>query len=145
MTALLPGIAPDDRVVLFDGVCRLCGAWARFLIRFDRAGRFRLATAQSPSGTAILRWCGMPTDCYETLLLVEGAELYTKSDAVLRVMRGLPAPFPALAVLRVVPRAIRDWVYDRIARNRYALFGRYRACVLPDPDHASRFLDTHPD
>jgi predicted DCC family thiol-disulfide oxidoreductase YuxK len=137
---LPPGVGPEDRVVLFDGVCRLCSGWVRFLIRFDRERRFRLAPVQSPEGQAILEWYGLPTDHYETVLLVEGARLSTKSTAVLRVMGGLPFPWWLAAIGRIVPRRIRDWLYDRIARNRYRLFGRREACLRPAPEHASRFL-----
>lgn len=135
-----PGIAPEDRVVLFDGVCRLCSAWAGFLIKFDRERQFKLATVQSPEGQAILQWHGFATDHFETMLLVEGANIYTKSSAFYRVMRRLPWPWPIICIGWVVPSIIRDWIYDRIALNRYSLFGRYEVCVVPDKDHNSRFL-----
>lgn len=85
-----PGVALEDRVILFDGVCRLCSVWARFLIKFDRKHHFKLATVQSPEGRAILEWYGYPIDYYETMLLVEGSHIYTKSSAFFRVMRQLP-------------------------------------------------------
>lgn len=135
-----PDIAPEDRVVLFDGVCRLCSAWARFLIRFDRKRRFKLATVQSPEGQAILESHGFPTDSYETMLLAEGPNIYTKSSAFFRVMLRLPWPWPLFCIGWVVPSVIRDWLYDRIALNRYKLFGRYEVCMIPDKDHDSRFL-----
>ena len=133
-------IAPEDRVVLFDGVCRLCSAWARFLVRFDRKRRFKLATVQSPEGQAILESHGFPTDSYETMLLAEGPNIYTKSSAFFRVMLRLPWPWPLFCIGWVVPSVIRDWLYDRIALNRYKLFGRYEVCMIPDKDHDSRFL-----
>ena len=133
---------PTDRVVLFDGVCKLCAAWVKFLIRFDRKHRFKLATVQSPEGQAILAWYGFPTDFYQTMLLVEGAEIYTKSAAFLRVMGRLPLPWPLACVAWPIPYFIRDWLYDRIALNRYKLFGRYQVCMVPDMDHDSRFLQT---
>ena len=137
---IAPGMAAGDRVVLFDGVCRLCSVWARFLIRFDRKRQFKLATVQSSEGQAILQWHGFPTDHYETMLLVEGESIYTKSSAFFRVMRRLPWPWPIICIGRVVPSIIRDWLYDRVALNRYRLFGRYDACVIPNKDHESRFL-----
>ncbi len=137
---IAPGMAAGDRVVLFDGVCRLCSVWARFLIRFDRKRQFKLATVQSPEGQAILQWHGFPTDHYETMLLVEGANIYTKSSAFFRVMGRLPWPWPIMCIGWVVPSIIRDWLYDRLALNRYKLFGRYDACVIPNKDHDSRFL-----
>lgn len=137
---LAPYLQEGDRVVLFDGVCRLCSAWARFLLKFDRECRFKLATVQSEEGQAILTFFGMPLDEYETMLLVEGNKMYVKSDAFLRIVKQLPLPWPALTCFRLIPRSIRDWVYDRIARNRYRWFGKFDTCLTPDAAERERFL-----
>lgn len=138
---LPPYIQADERVVLFDGVCRLCNGWAKLLIRHDRERRFRLCSVQSAEGQAILAWFGLPTDSFETMAYVEGARLFVRSDAVLRVVAQLPGAWHLLGGLRVIPRPLRDWCYDRIALNRYRLFGRYDSCLLPTADHAGRFID----
>lgn len=140
MPPLPPNVRLEDRVVLFDGVCRLCSAWARFLIRFDHQGIFKLCAVQSEEGRAILDFYGMPTDYFETMALVEGPTLYTKSTAFFHVMRRLPFPWPLLLVFVVVPRFVRDWIYDHVAINRYKIFGRFESCVLPTPDHERRFF-----
>lgn len=137
---LPPNVRSEDRVVLFDGVCKLCSAWARFLIQFDRKEIFKLCAIQSDEGKAILEFYGMRIDVYETMILVEGPELSTKSTAFFRVVRRLPFPWPLMRAFIIVPRFIRDWLYDRIALNRYKIFGRYDSCVLPTPDHERRFL-----
>lgn len=74
------------------------------------------------------------------MLLVEGKDTFTKSSAFFRVMRRLPWPWPVFCIGWVIPAAIREWLYDRIALNRYRLFGRHEVCVIPDKDHGSRFL-----
>ena len=135
-----PHIQPDDKVILFDGVCKLCSRWAKFLIRVDRTHQFKLASVQSPEGQAILKWYNMPLDHFETMVYVEGETLYTQSSAFLNVMHALPFPWPVFSVFKLIPCSIRDWLYDRIALNRYTLFGRYDSCLLPNADHASRFL-----
>ena len=137
---LPPNVAPGDRVVLYDGVCKLCGAWAVFLIRFDRKHIFKLATIQSSEGKALLQWFGLPTEHYETMVLVEGPRCFTQSTAFLRVVGRLPFPCWLAGVSWIVPRLLRDWFYDRIAQNRYAIFGKRETCLLPTPDHAQRFL-----
>ncbi|WP_078085736.1 thiol-disulfide oxidoreductase DCC family protein [Microbulbifer mangrovi] len=139
-TITAPYLEQGDRVVLFDGVCRLCSAWARFLLKFDRDRHFKLATVQSHEGQAILSFFGLPLDEYETMLLVEGDQMYVKSDAILRIFKQLPLPWPALTCLRLIPRALRDWMYDRIARNRYQLFGKNPVCVVPNAADEARFL-----
>jgi predicted DCC family thiol-disulfide oxidoreductase YuxK len=138
--SLPPYIQPGERVVLFDGVCKLCNGWVKFLIRHDRQRRLRLASVQSAQGQAIFAWFGLPTECFETMAYVEDGELLVRSTAVLRIVALLPWPWRALAWLRLCPRPLRDWCYDRIALNRYRLFGRYDSCLLPDPDHEGRFL-----
>ncbi|WP_404810364.1 thiol-disulfide oxidoreductase DCC family protein [Microbulbifer pacificus] len=135
-----PYIHKNDKVVLFDGVCKLCSAWARFLIRFDRNRIFKLATVQSREGQAILVYYGLPTDTFETMVYINGERLYTKSTALLGILRALPLPWPTFAVFAVVPRKLRDWLYDRIALNRYRFFGKYDHCLLPGPDNESRFI-----
>ncbi len=135
-----PFLKPGECVVLFDGVCKLCNGWAKFLIRHDHAHRVRLAAVQSPEGQALLAWAGLPLDQFDTMAVIEDQRTYYRSDAFFKVMGHLPAPWPWLKVFRIVPRFVRDWAYDRIALNRYRLFGRYDACLVPTPDHLRRFL-----
>jgi|SRR5690554_64276 len=137
---LAPHINQSDKVVLFDGVCKLCSAWARFLIRFDKRRMLKLATMQSPEGQAILSFYGRPLEQYDSLLLIHGERLYSRSTAVLKVLTSLPFPWPALAVFYVIPKCVRDWLYDRVALNRYSLFGQYERCLLPSSEHEARFL-----
>ncbi|WP_137817253.1 thiol-disulfide oxidoreductase DCC family protein [Pseudomonas sp. 2FG] len=135
-----PLIQPGARVVLFDGVCKLCNGWVRFLLRYDREQLFKLAPVQSAEGQAILRWYGLPTETFETMAYIEGRELFVRSEAILRIVGQLHWPWRGLLVLRLIPRPLRNWLYDRIALNRYRLFGKYDACLLPSPEHARRFL-----
>jgi predicted DCC family thiol-disulfide oxidoreductase YuxK len=138
--ALPPFTQPGERVVLFDGVCKLCNGWAKFLIRHDHQPHFRLASVQSAEGQALLVWGGLPTDHFDSMALIENGQMLLRSDAVLRIVGQLPGAWRHLAWLRVIPRPVRDWCYDRIALNRYRLFGRYDSCLLPSADHARRFL-----
>nr|WP_313404186.1 thiol-disulfide oxidoreductase DCC family protein [Pseudomonas sp.] len=138
--SLPPGLSAGERVVLFDGVCKLCNGWAKFLIRHDPARQFRLASVQSAQGQALLAWYGLPTDRFDTMALIDEAGLHVRSTALLRILSRLPQSWRALRLLRLVPRPLRDWCYDRIALNRYRLFGRHAVCLLPTADHAERFL-----
>lgn len=139
-----PLLKPGEPVVLFDGVCKLCNGWARFLIRHDRDHRVRLAAVQSPEGQALLAWAGLPLDQFDTLLVIRDRHCWERSEAVFEIIAQLPARWRPLLVLRAIPRVLRDWAYDRIARNRYRLFGKYDTCLLPDPDHEQRFLKAQP-
>ena len=125
---------------MFDAVCKLCNRWSRFIIRFDKLHRFKLCSVQSEQGQAILQWLGYPLDYFETMLLVQGNHSLDKSSAFLEITRQLPFPWPLLMVTKILPLAVRDWCYDRIALNRYKLFGKYDSCVLVTADHENRFL-----
>lgn len=135
-----PLVGPKDRVVLFDGVCKLCGAWATFLIRVDREHAFKLASVQSKEGQAILEWFKLPTDHFETMVVVEGNKAFFRTTAFIRVMARLPFPWPLISVIWLIPAFVRNWLYDRVALNRYAIFGKHDTCLLPTPSHESRFL-----
>ena len=135
-----PFLAPGETVVLFDGVCKLCNGWAKFLIRHDRHHRVRLATVQSPEGQALLAWAGLPVDAFDTMAVIRDRHYWVRSGAFFEVVAQLPAAWPMLRLLRVFPRWLRDWAYDRIALNRYRLFGKHEVCLLPTPDHQRRFL-----
>ncbi|WP_263263285.1 thiol-disulfide oxidoreductase DCC family protein [Pseudomonas sp. RIT-PI-S] len=139
-----PLLAEGETVVLFDGVCKLCNGWAKFVIRHDRSQRIRLATVQSAEGKALLAWAGLPVDAFDTMAVIRGQHYWVRSEAFFEVVRRLPGAWPALRLLRVCPRPLRDWLYDRIALNRYRLFGRYDTCQLPTPDHQRRFLKALP-
>lgn len=127
-------------VILFDGVCNLCAGFVRFVIARDAARVFRFVPAQSALGTALLCDLGMSTIDYESNILIEGGRAWFKSEAFIRVAARLRRPWPACRLARLCPRAVRDWLYDRIAANRYAWFGRRDACLVPGPDIAARFL-----
>ncbi len=130
----------DDAVVLFDGVCRLCNGLVQFVLRRDRAGLLRLASLQSPSGQALLAWCGLPLTEFDTIVFVEHGRAYFKSSTVLRLLGYLPMPWPLLRVALVIPAFLRDWCYDCVAQNRYRLFGREETCMMPTPELQRRFL-----
>ncbi|MGE8412411.1 MAG: thiol-disulfide oxidoreductase DCC family protein [Pseudomonas sp.] len=142
--ALPPFLQPGERVLLFDGVCKLCNASVRFVIAHDTERRIRLASVQSPQGQALLAWAGLSTEQFDSVVLIEDRRLSLRSEAFIRLMAQLPAPWRWLRLLRWVPRPLRDWGYDFIARHRYRWFGRYDACLLPSPDHHGRFLDDTP-
>ncbi|HKJ25778.1 MAG TPA: thiol-disulfide oxidoreductase DCC family protein [Myxococcota bacterium] len=130
----------DASILLFDGVCNFCNGAVRFLVPRDRAGRLRFASLQSETGAALQRRFGLDPDDLGTVVLVEGDRCHVKSDALLRVVRHLSGAWPLFALLRIVPRPLRDWVYDRFAARRYRWFGRSDACLVPTPELRERFL-----
>lgn len=127
-------------IIVFDGVCNFCNAWVRFVLRRDRASRFRFASAQSARGGAFLHEAGLAPDALETILLVDGDRRFLKSEAVLRILGELGAPWRLARVFLLVPRALRDACYDAVATRRYGLFGKTERCPAPDPRWRDRFI-----
>lgn len=137
---LPPYVGENDCVILFDGVCKLCNAWSQFVIKNDKQQCFKLCSVQSPEGQSILNYFKMPTDHFNTMLYVEGNQFFAKSDAFLYVIRKFGMPWRILYLFKIIPKSIRNWLYDRIALNRYSLFGKYDSCMLPSPENENRFL-----
>nr|WP_244277730.1 MULTISPECIES: DCC1-like thiol-disulfide oxidoreductase family protein [Mesorhizobium] len=127
-------------MIVFDGVCVLCSGFVRMVVRLDRHRRFRFATAQSPFGEALFRKHGLRTDAYETNLVLIDGVAFTMLDSLVAVMSELGWPWRAVKALLLLPRPLRDWLYHRIARNRYALFGRKDSCGIPSAALRGRFL-----
>ena len=129
---------PD--LIVFDGECVLCSRTAGFVLKRDRARRFRLTTAQGQTGQRLYRELGLPGDRFETMLVVRDGRALTESDAALAIAAGLGWPWRAAAAARLVPRPLRDAAYRLVARNRYRWFGRRESCWAPTPDVADRIV-----
>jgi predicted DCC family thiol-disulfide oxidoreductase YuxK len=138
-----PILQAGEIVVLFDGTCKLCNGWAKFIINHDQKHRIKLATVQSVEGQALLEWAGLPQEKFNTIVLIENDRFYVRSEAMFEIVSRLPAPMKWLVAARIVPGPFRDWMYDKIALNRYRLFGRYETSRSPEPDHEHRFLSAH--
>ena len=123
----------EDGLILFDGVCVLCSSWVDFVIKRDPAARFRFLPIQTPRGRDIADRFGVDPTTPETNVVVKAGQAFFKLDTVIAVLEGLPG-WRWTAVLRQLPRAMRDFIYDRIAANRYAVFGRRAICRVPNAD-----------
>ena len=131
---------PQRDVILFDGMCHMCSRTAVFVLTRDRSHRFAFAPLQSEVGGTILGRAGLPLDESETLVLVEGDRYEIKSTAALRIARRLSGLWPLFYVLVIVPRPLRDFCYDVVARNRYQWFGQRDECYVPTSEERTRFL-----
>ncbi len=127
-------------ILLFDGVCNLCNGAVRWVILRDSAARFRFASLQSEAGRGLLAQHQLPVDALDTVVLVEGDRHWVRSDAAFEVLRRIGGGWALLSALRIVPRPLRDLVYQWVARNRYRWFGRRDECLVPTPELRARFL-----
>jgi predicted DCC family thiol-disulfide oxidoreductase YuxK len=138
-----PAVPPFDDgapLFVFDGICVLCSGGAAFVMRHDKAGRVRMASAQSPLGRALYRHFGLEMD--ESYLFLADGRAFTKSAGYLALFDALGGWWRLLKVSAVLPEAVRDWLYDRIAANRYRWFGKADYCALLTPDQRARLIDS---
>jgi predicted DCC family thiol-disulfide oxidoreductase YuxK len=135
-------------IVYYDGLCGLCDGFVRLIVARDRLARYRFAPLQGETARVRLG-PDLRIDELSTVMLEDDPALRpigttdgvrVKSDAALAILAGLGHGWQAVGVLRIVPRPIRDWVYDVIARHRFRWFGRREACRIPGPDERDRFL-----
>ncbi|WP_405201925.1 thiol-disulfide oxidoreductase DCC family protein [Dokdonia sp. LLG6352-1] len=132
------------KIILFDGVCNLCNGAITFIIQRDKKDLFRYAPLQSEIGKELAAKHHIDLDKVDSIILVTEDKAYAKSTAALRIAKHLSAGWPLLAVFLILPKFLRDAVYDFIARNRYRWFGKKEACMIPTPELKSKFLDTTP-
>ncbi len=131
----------SEKIILFDGVCNLCNSTVQKVIENDPENQFKFASLQSDFGQKFLEKNQLPKEEFKSLILVEGENFYTKSDAALRIGRELKGIYKLSGFLFIFPKFIRNAVYDLISRNRYKWFGKKESCWLPTPDLKQKFLD----
>lgn len=133
-------------IVLYDGVCGLCNRAVQFLLKRDHRDRLRFASLQSDFAAALLRQHGVDPEDLDTVYAVlnyaePNETLLAKGDAFLFFAKVIGGIWSVASVGRIIPRPIRNWLYDFIARHRYQVFGKSESCMLPDPKQRHKFLE----
>lgn len=130
----------DYKLILFDGVCNLCNGFVQFIIKRDPRGNFRFAPLQSTSGKSYMEAFGLDDEKFDSVIYFSGNRFYEKSAAVLHILRDIRRGWQLMYLFIVLPRFFRDIMYDLVAKNRYKIFGRRDACMIPSQEIKSRFL-----
>ena len=130
----------DKKIVLFDGVCNLCNASVQFILKRDQKKQFLFASLQSQPGRQLLKQFHLPTNTFNSFVLVEGDKIYTRSSGILRMLKHLGRGWQLLYIFIILPAFIRDGVYNIVAKNRYKWFGKKEECWVPTPELNERFL-----
>ncbi len=140
LSASLAEELQNTDLIVFDGECVLCSSFYRFVLRFDRKKHFSFATAQSDLGQRLYQVLNLPTDDFQTNLVIVDGQVFDHLDSFAATMKRLGWPWRILSVVRFLPRAVKTQLYTLIARNRYRLFGRYDTCVMPTKEVRARFV-----
>lgn len=133
-------------VLFFDAECGLCNRCVRLLLRIDRNRRLRFAPLQGPAGQSLLLAQGLPTDDFDSMILVsdwslrERSSYLLRTDAALEALRVVGGGWRTIAWLRIIPAWLRDSFYRVVARCRYRIWGEWKPCPLPRPEWAERLL-----
>jgi predicted DCC family thiol-disulfide oxidoreductase YuxK len=146
-------------VILFDGVCNLCNGVVRFIIKRDKKNVFKFASLQSAYGEEFLKNHILPQilqrtriksvrsaksageKYLETIVLVDGENIYTQSDAVIAILKSLGGVWKLAAVFKIIPKPVRNGVYRFIAKYRYNVFGKRGTCMVPTEEMKGKFIE----
>lgn len=136
-------------IVLYDGVCGLCNGLNQFLLKRDKHDRFRFASLQSEFAASLLKRHGVNAVDLDTVYVVvdyghASERLLARSDAILHVLRRLGGVWSVFRLGRAIPKSLRHALYNAVARNRYRVFGKYEACLMPEERFRHKFLDVTP-
>lgn len=130
----------SKKIILFDGVCNLCNASVQKVIENDHNNVFQFASLQSEFGQEFLKKQKLNASDYDSMILIDGNQFYTHSDAALRIGKELKGIYKVSGALLWIPKLIRDGIYKVIAKNRYKWFGKKESCWLPTPELKQKFI-----
>ncbi len=129
------------KIILFDGVCNLCDNVVQYIIRHDKKDVFRFVALQSELGRQITRHIGIDTKAVDSIILYEpGVAYFYKSGAAIEIAREFGGLFHFGTLFKIIPGALRNWIYDYMARNRYNWYGKKDECMIPTPALEAKFL-----
>lgn len=126
--------------IIFDGYCNFCSGAVRFIVKRDERKVFRFAASQSEAGQEIIHNTGLGQISSRSIVLISNGDIYSRSDAVLRIAKQLGGIWPLLYIFRFLPRWFRDFIYRVIAAMRYRIGGRRESCFMPDKAMLDRFI-----
>jgi len=129
-----------DSIILFDGVCNFCNRTINIILKYDKQAFFQFAASQSNAAMGIMQELGLEENAIASVILIDQEKVYTKTDAVIQIANRLSGWPKLFRVLKFIPNPIRDFAYDLIAKNRYAIFGKRASCRIPDTSIQHRFL-----
>lgn len=130
----------SNYIVVFDGVCYVCNWFANFLLKHDQHDQLRFALLQSADKLGIDEKIKQDILSTDSVALIAESKVYLRSAAVLKILKRLGGGWQLFYVFILIPRPIRDRLYDILARNRYKWFGKKNECMVPDEKVRRKFI-----
>ncbi|MFH6936969.1 thiol-disulfide oxidoreductase DCC family protein [Flavobacterium sp. FlaQc-30] len=141
IVSLLQKTAENKKIILFDGVCNLCSNAVQFIIKHDKKDTFRFVALQSDLGKEICTYIGVDQTKIDSIIMYNpGVAYYYKSDAVIEIAEDLGGLYSLMAIFKILPEKLRNYIYDYIATNRYKWYGKKESCMIPTPELKAKFL-----
>ena len=131
----------NQPVILFDGVCNFCSFWVNFAIKRDRKKKLKFAPLQGEAANNLLPQHNINPASLSSVVFIDHGKAWTQSSAAIRICKHLDGGWKLLYGLIIIPKFIRDFIYNIIARNRYKWFGKKESCMVPTQELRERFLD----
>jgi predicted DCC family thiol-disulfide oxidoreductase YuxK len=131
----------ENPIVLFDGVCNFCNYWTNFAIKKDKHKKLRFALLQSDAAKQLLAQFNINPEQLSSVIFFDKGKIYTQSSAALRICKYLDGGWKLFYGFTIIPKFLRDPIYNLIARNRYKWFGKKESCMIPTPELKERFLN----
>lgn len=129
----------NEKILLFDGICNLCNNLVLFIIKRDTESQFKFASLQSEMGKLLLKKYILESNNLNTVVYIKGEKYFLKSTAILNIIKDLGGYWKLFYVFILIPKFIRDFIYDLIAKSRYRIFGKKESCMIPNPEINQRF------
>ena len=133
-------IYKKKEIILFDGLCNLCNGSVNFILKRDRIGIFKFVSLQSDIGIELTNKYNIDTNVVDSILLIKNDKVFIKSSAVLEILKDMTIGWRVFRIGLIIPKVIRDYMYDVIAKYRYRIFGKKDECPIPPKDVRDRFL-----
>jgi predicted DCC family thiol-disulfide oxidoreductase YuxK len=138
---MMENLPKNKKIILFDGVCNLCDAAVKFIIKHDKKDKFRFVALQSELGISICKHIGISFSKMDSIILYEpGVAYFYKSSAVIEIVNHFGGFWKLFSIFRIIPLFISDRIYEYIAKNRYNWAGKKESCMIPTPELKAKFL-----
>jgi len=130
-----------ERIVYYDGVCGLCDGFVELLVKLDKNKKLKFSSLQGKSGRSLLNKLNLDLEEFDTVLFKVNDQVYTKSTAVFKIINSIGGIIKLFLVFNLLPRRFNDWIYSKVAKNRFKIFGKLDKCDISKFNKPGQFIE----